>query len=95
MSPILIAISIVFCVIFCQIHPPPIEVSIDLKNRCGVFFDVMIKNPGINRDVLRDNVLAGAEGIEPSSMVLETTVLPLYYAPIADKPLIYYKPLAI
>lgn len=25
--------------------------------------------------------LAGAEGIEPSSMVLETTVLPLYYAP--------------
>ena len=37
--------------------------------------------------------LAGVEGIEPSSMVLETTVLPLYYTPskltfypIANKP---------
>ena len=25
--------------------------------------------------------VAGGEGIEPSSMVLETTVLPLYYTP--------------
>ena len=37
--------------------------------------------------------VAGVEGIEPSSMVLETTVLPLYYTPsklkfypIANKP---------
>lgn len=42
-----------------------------------------------------NTLVAGAEGIEPSSTVLETAVLPLYYAPIAGKPLIYYKPLAI
>ena len=35
--------------------------------------------------------MAGAEGIEPSSMVLETTVLPLYYTPKAQILLHYLK----
>ena len=35
--------------------------------------------------------MAGVVGIEPTSMVLETTVLPLYYTPKADKPPYDYK----
>ena len=42
MSSILIVISLDFCVIFCQIHPLPIEVYINLKTTVGVFFDIMI-----------------------------------------------------
>ena len=41
-------------------------------------FDSKIK---IKKSISKDGLLAGAEGVEPSLMVLETTVKPFNYAP--------------
>lgn len=37
----------------------------------------------VNNKELKIN-LAGALGVEPSSVVLETIILPMYYAPITN-----------
>ena len=48
----------------------------------AVLFSSFCKKQRKNRLLLQPTFLAGAEGLEPSTKVLETHVLPLHHAPM-------------